>query len=70
VATNDTKVHTRDAQLPPFSEVIENGKIMRILSLALVRVDEENPPKIAEALKETARCISRQLMRSGAAGAA
>ncbi|HYL86189.1 MAG TPA: IclR family transcriptional regulator [Candidatus Angelobacter sp.] len=36
----------------------------------LTQVDEVNLPRIAEALKETARRISRQLHRSGAAGAA
>ena len=40
------------------------------VSGTLTQVDEENLPKIADALKETARRISRQLMRSGAAGAA
>jgi DNA-binding IclR family transcriptional regulator len=36
----------------------------------LTQVDEANMPRIVEALKETARRISRQLMRSGATGAA
>jgi DNA-binding IclR family transcriptional regulator len=36
----------------------------------LTQVDEASMPRIAEALKETARRISRQLHRSGAAGAA
>jgi DNA-binding IclR family transcriptional regulator len=36
----------------------------------LTQMDEINMPRIAEALKETARRISRQLQRSGAAGAA
>lgn len=40
------------------------------VSGTLTQVDEENLPKIAEALKETARRISRQLMKSGAAGVA
>src|ERR1700731_320003 len=40
------------------------------VSGTLTQVDEENLPKIVEALKETARRISRQLVRSGAAGAA
>ncbi|HEY6945535.1 MAG TPA: IclR family transcriptional regulator [Candidatus Acidoferrum sp.] len=35
----------------------------------LTQVDETSMPRIAEALKETARRISRQLHRSGAAGA-
>jgi DNA-binding IclR family transcriptional regulator len=36
----------------------------------LTQLDEANIPRIAEALKETARRISRQLLRGGAAGAA
>ena len=40
------------------------------VSGTLTQVDEENLPKMADALKETARRISRQLLRSGAAGAA
>jgi DNA-binding IclR family transcriptional regulator len=40
------------------------------VSGTLTQVDEENLPKIVEALKETARQISRQLLRSGVAGAA
>jgi DNA-binding IclR family transcriptional regulator len=40
------------------------------VSGTLTQVDEENLPKIAEVLKETARRISRQLMKSGAGGAA
>ena len=36
----------------------------------LRQVDEANMPRIAEALKETARRIARQLHRTGAAGAA
>jgi DNA-binding IclR family transcriptional regulator len=40
------------------------------VSGTLTQVDEENLPKIVEALKEAARRISRQLTRSGVAGAA
>jgi IclR family acetate operon transcriptional repressor len=40
------------------------------VSGTLTQVDEENLPKFVEALKETTRRISRQLMRSGAAGGA
>ena len=36
----------------------------------LTQVDETSMPRLAEAVKETARRISRQLQRSGAAGAA
>lgn len=35
----------------------------------LTQVDEANMPRMIEALKETARRITRQLLRSGAAGA-
>jgi DNA-binding IclR family transcriptional regulator len=40
------------------------------VSGTITQVDEENHPKIVEALKETTRRISRQLARSGAAGPA
>jgi len=36
----------------------------------LTQVDQASMPRIAEALKETARRITRQLHRRGAAGAA
>lgn len=36
----------------------------------LTQVDEDSMPRLAEAVKETARRISRQLQRSGAPGAA
>jgi len=36
----------------------------------LTQTDEANMPRIIDALKETARRISRQLQRSGTAGAA
>jgi DNA-binding IclR family transcriptional regulator len=36
----------------------------------LTQADEVNMPRIIDALKETARRISRQLQKSGAAGAA
>src|SRR5881398_33238 len=36
----------------------------------LTQMDEDNMPRIIDALKETARRISRQLQRSGTAGAA
>jgi DNA-binding IclR family transcriptional regulator len=40
------------------------------VSGTLTQVDEENLSRIADALKETARRISRQLIKSGASGAA
>src|SRR6267154_4139710 len=36
----------------------------------LTQMDEDGMPRIIDALKETARRISRQLQRSGSAGAA
>lgn len=48
------------------------GKVVAALGASgtLTQVDEASMPRLAEALKETARRISRQLQRSGAAGAA
>lgn len=48
------------------------GNVVAALGVSgtLTQVDEHSMPRIAEALKETARRISRQLHRSGAAGAA
>jgi DNA-binding IclR family transcriptional regulator len=48
------------------------GKVTAALGVSgtLTQVDEENLSRIADALKETARRISRQLIKSGAAGAA
>jgi DNA-binding IclR family transcriptional regulator len=48
------------------------GNVTAVLGVSgtLTQVDEENLPKIVEALKETARRVSRQLMKSGATGAA
>ncbi len=40
------------------------------VSGTLTQMDEANMPRIVEALKDTARRISRQLTRSGAVGAA
>jgi IclR family acetate operon transcriptional repressor len=40
------------------------------VSGTLTQMDEASMPKIIDALKETARRVSRQLRRSGAAGAA
>ena len=49
-----------------------SGNVVAALGASgtLTQVDEANMPRIAEALKEAARRISRQLHRSGAAGAA
>jgi IclR family acetate operon transcriptional repressor len=40
------------------------------VSGTLTQMDEANMPKIIEALKDTARRVTRQLLRSGVAGAA
>jgi DNA-binding IclR family transcriptional regulator len=54
----------------PVFDVTENVVAALGASGTLTQVDEANMPRIAEALKETARRISRQLHRSGAGGAA
>jgi len=48
------------------------GNVVAALGVSgtLTQLDEANLSKIVEALKETARRISRQLVRSGTAGAA
>jgi hypothetical protein len=40
MATNDTKVHTRDAQLPPIPKAMENRKPTCNLSRRLKQMDE------------------------------
>ena len=54
----------------PTFNVIGNVVAALGASGTLAQVDEANMPRIAEAVKEIARRISRQLHRSGAAGAA
>lgn len=54
----------------PIFDAMENVTAAIGASGTLTQMDEHNMPKIIEALKETARRISRQLLRSGAAGAA
>ncbi len=54
----------------PIHDAMGNVTAALGVSGTLTQVDEENLPKIAEGLKETARRISRQLIKSGAAGAA
>jgi IclR family acetate operon transcriptional repressor len=54
----------------PISDAAGNVAAALGVSGTLTQVDEENLPRIVDALKETARRISRQLMRSGVAGAA
>jgi DNA-binding IclR family transcriptional regulator len=53
----------------PISDAVGNVTAALGVSGTLTQVDEENLPKIVEALKETARRISRQWTRSGVAGA-
>jgi hypothetical protein len=36
MATNDTKVHTWDAELPPISDATEKSKVLRSLSGGIV----------------------------------
>jgi DNA-binding IclR family transcriptional regulator len=54
----------------PISDTAGNVAAALGVSGTLTQVDEENLPRIVDALKESARRISRQLMRSGVAGAA
>jgi DNA-binding IclR family transcriptional regulator len=54
----------------PISDAAGNVAAALGVSGTLTQVDEENLPRIVDALKESARRISRQLMRSGVAGAA
>jgi DNA-binding IclR family transcriptional regulator len=54
----------------PIFDAMGNVSAALGASGTLTQMDEENMPKIIEALKETSRRISRQLQRSGAAGAA
>ncbi len=54
----------------PIFDALGNVTAALGASGTLTQMDESNMPKIIEALKETARRISRQLQRSGAAGAA
>jgi DNA-binding IclR family transcriptional regulator len=54
----------------PIFDALENVLAALGASGTLTQVDEANMPRMIEALKETARRITRQLLRSGAAGAA
>jgi DNA-binding IclR family transcriptional regulator len=54
----------------PIFDAVGNVSAALGASGTLTQMDEENMPKIIEALKETSRRISRQLQRTGAAGAA
>jgi len=54
----------------PIFDALGNVTAALGASGTLTQMDESNMPRIIEALKETARRISRQLQRSGAAGAA
>jgi IclR family acetate operon transcriptional repressor len=54
----------------PIFDAIGNVTAAIGASGTLTQTDEENMPRIIEALKETARRISRQLQKSGATGTA
>jgi IclR family KDG regulon transcriptional repressor len=54
----------------PIFDAVGNVTAALGASGTLTQVDEANMPRMIEALKETARRITRQLLRSGAAGAA
>ena len=54
----------------PIFDALGNVTAALGASGTLTQMDESNMPRIIEALKETARRISRQLQRSGAVGAA
>ena len=54
----------------PVCDVTGNVVAALGASGTLTQVDQASMPRIAEALKETARRITRQLHRRGAAGAA
>jgi DNA-binding IclR family transcriptional regulator len=54
----------------PIHDAMGNVTAALGVSGTLTQVDEENLSRIADALKESARRISRQLIKSGAAGAA
>ncbi len=54
----------------PIFDSMGNATAALGASGTLTQTDEANMPRMIEALKETARRISRQLQRSGAAGAA
>jgi len=58
----------RDRLGAPIFDVTGNVVAALGASGTLTQVEEANMPRIAEAVKETARHISRQLHRSGAAG--
>jgi DNA-binding IclR family transcriptional regulator len=54
----------------PVFDVTGNVTAALGASGTLTQVDEASMPRLAEAVKETARRITRQLHRTGAAGAA
>jgi DNA-binding IclR family transcriptional regulator len=54
----------------PIFDALGNATAAIGASGTLTQMDEANMPKIIEALRDTARRITRQLLRSGVAGAA
>ncbi len=54
----------------PIFDAIGNVTAALGASGTLTQIDEANMPRIIEALKDAARRISRQLQRTGTAGAA
>ena len=54
----------------PIFDATGNVTVALGASGTLTQMDEDSMPRIIDALKETARRISRQLQRSGSAGAA
>jgi hypothetical protein len=70
MATNDTKVHTRDAQFPPISETARTMTAALSVSIAFPQVDEDKFPNVVQALKLTARRISRRISREQMASGA
>jgi hypothetical protein len=51
MATNDTKVHTRDAQFPPISETARTMTASLSVSVSSPQVDEDKFPNVVQALK-------------------
>jgi hypothetical protein len=51
MATNDTKVHTRDAQFPPISETARTMTAALSVNVSSPQVDEDKFPNVVQALK-------------------
>jgi hypothetical protein len=71
MATNDTKVHTRDAQFPPISETARTMTAALSVSVSSPQADEDKFPNVVQALKITARPFSQRVSwKEKASGAA